>query len=193
MPCRRGSSCAGSGGSWGGLDAAVAVAMVPTIGYGFASLIGTFPNGPFFNPTSQFSWSVFLIGVATIVVGLIAFAPTLFSFLFFTVTVAVSITSQIFLPLIDYHPSGDGHLITAIVVGAGLVVLGLLLDLAGRRRDAFWFHAIGLLNVAIALGYYATGIGGDANRGWIPMILAGAFVLIASAPLLRATWAVYGI
>jgi hypothetical protein len=175
----------------GGLTAAVAVSIVPAAGFGLTSLIRTFPKGV--PPTQTFSWSIFLIGIATIAAGLIAFALTRFSFLFSTVAASISLTAQFLLPGIDKHPSTDAHFVMAIVVGAAMVVLGLLLDVIHLRRDAFWFHAIGFANVAVALGYYAVNSSGDTNRGWIPMIIAGGVVLLAAAPLRRATWAVYGV
>jgi hypothetical protein len=177
----------------GGLAAAVAVSIVPAVGFGLTSLIRTFPKSSVYDPTQNFSWSIFLIGIATIAAGLFAFALTRFSFLFFTVTTSISFTAQFLLPGIDKHPSTDAHFVTAIVVGAAMVVLGMLLDLIHLRRDAFWFHVIGFGNVAVALGYYAVNSSGDTDRGWIPMILAGGVVLIAAAPLRRATWAVYGV
>jgi hypothetical protein len=177
----------------GSLFLAVAVAVMPAVGYGVASLIGTFPKEPFFDPFQQSSWSVIIIGLVTMVDALVSFALTRFSFLFFTFALATSFTAQFFLPVIDSSPSDAHHLTTAIVVGAALVLIGLGLDARGRRRDAFWFHTIGFFGVAVGLAYYASGASGGSNRGWIPMCIAGAFVLLAAAPLRRATWAVYGL
>lgn len=177
----------------GGLAATLAVSVVPAVGVGFMSLIGTFPKDVSFDPAQTFSWSVFVVGVATILAGVLAFAWTRFSFVLFTVTIATAITAQLFLPLVDRHPSADGHFITAIVSGAILVAVGLLLDATWRRREAFWFHVIGFLSIAVALAYYAVPLAGNASRGWVPMLLTGAVVLLLSAPLRRATWAVYGV
>jgi hypothetical protein len=79
------------------------------------------------------------------------------------------------------------------VTGAALVVMGLLFDSARRRRDAFWFHTGGFFAIAVALSFYASGTTGDSNRGWVPMLIVGAIVLLAAAPLRRATWAIYGL
>lgn len=177
----------------GGLLFAVAVAVMPAVGFGVASLIGTFPKDTFFNPLQQASWSVILIGLVTMLDALVSFAITRFPFLFFAFCVATQFTAQFFLPALKSHPSVDAHLITAIVVGAALVVIGLVLDLARRRRDAFWFHAIGFFGVAVGLGYYASGVTGDADRGWVPTFIAGAAVLLIAPLLRRATWAVYGL
>src|SRR2546430_17178700 len=40
----------------GGLGFAVAVALMPAVGFGVASLIGTFPKDPVFDPFQQGSW-----------------------------------------------------------------------------------------------------------------------------------------
>ena len=183
-------------GAWwvpGSLLLAVAVALMPAVGFGVGSLIGTFPKAPFFDPFQQPSWTVIIIGLVTMLDALVSFALTRFSFLFFTFAVATSLTAQFFLPAVDSSPSPDAHLTTALVVGVALVLIGLALDLVRRRRDAFWFHTIGFFGVAIGLAYYASGATGSSNRGWIPMFIAGAFVLLAAAPLRRATWAVYGL
>ena len=182
--------------SWwvpGGLGFALAVAMVPAVGFGVASLFGTFPKDPFFDPFQDGSWSVVLIGIATMLDALVSFAITRFSFLFFTFVAATLITAEFFLPTIDSHPTGDAFATTAVFTGGGLVLIGLVLDRVGRRRDAFWFHAGGFFGIAVALAYYATGATGDANTGWVPMLIAGGIVLLLAAPLRRATWAVYGL
>ena len=183
-------------GDWwvpAGLLFAVAVAIMPAIGYGVASLIGTFPKDPFFDPFQNASWTVIIIGLVTILDALVSFAITRFAFLFFELCVATSITAQFFLPVVDDNAGADAHLITAMFVGAALVAIGLVLDLARRRRDAFWFHVVGFLGVAVGLAYYASGASGDPDRGWVPMFIAGAVVLLLAPLLRRATWAVYGL
>lgn len=182
--------------SWwiaGGLAAALAVAMVPEAGHAFGVLIGTYPRDVFFDPMETFSWTVFLIGVAWIVAGFVAFAVTRFAFQFFSIVLAISITLQFLIPGIHDHPSADDHLVAAIVVGIALVLAGLVLDAGGRRRDAFWFHVGGFANIAVGLGYYAANPNGNTERGWIPMLITGAIVLLLSAPLWRGTWAAYGL
>lgn len=42
---------------------------------------------------------------------------------------------------------------TAIVLGAALLAVGLALDAASRRRGAFWLHLGGFTSVAVALAY----------------------------------------
>jgi hypothetical protein len=177
----------------GGVMAAVAAAMVPAIGYGFTNLIGTLPEeDSSFDPFQGFSGSVFGIGVATTAVALAAFLVTRVPFLFFVVTIATQITAQLLLPALVPDPGDDAHALTAIVTGGGLVLIGLVFDAQRRRQDAFWFHVVGLFGVAAALGYFSTGFEKSSERGWIPMLAAGAVVLLAAVPLWRATWATFG-
>jgi len=177
----------------GGLGFALAVALMPAIGYGVASLIGTFPKDAFFNPFVDGSWSIVLIGVATMLDALVSYVITRFSFLFFTFVVATLLTVEFLVPTIKSGPGSDAYAVAAIVTGAAFVVMGLLFDSARRRRDAFWFHTGGFFAIAVALSFYATAATGDPNRGWVPMLIAGAIVLLAAAPLRRATWAIYGL
>jgi hypothetical protein len=106
---------------------------------------------------------------------------------------ATLITAELFIPTVKSNPSGDAFAITAIVTGGALVLVGFMLDVAGRRRDAFWFHVGGFFGIALAFGFYASGATGDSSRGWIPMLFVGAIVLLAAAPLRRASWAIYGL
>jgi hypothetical protein len=166
---------------------------MPAIGYGVASLIGTFPKSDTANPFTHASWSVILIGLVTILDALVSFFVTRFSFLFFELVLATLITAQFFLPVIGSDPTGDARVAAAILVGGLLTVVGLLLDIRGRRRDAFWFHTGGLFSVAIALVYWSSGAAGKPERGWISMFVAAAFVLALAAVVRRATWAMYGV
>jgi hypothetical protein len=73
------------------------------------------------------------------------------------------------------------------------VIVGVFLDAFGRRRDAFWFHALGCFGAAAGLVFFVVEPGMDPDRGWIPMLIVGALLLIVSGPAGRATWAVYGV
>jgi hypothetical protein len=177
----------------GGVAAALAVAVVPAVAGTFLALAGALPSAPPFSAGRGASWAAFAAGAATVAAGVVTYARTRFPFLFFTVTVAAAISAELFLPIVDDRPSTDDRLVTAVVIGCVLVAVGLVLDAAARRREAFWFHAIGFLAVAVALAYWALPFTGDSNRGWVPMIAAGAAVVALAAPLRRATWAVYGV
>jgi hypothetical protein len=181
--------------SWwvpGGLAAALAVATFPGVAVGFLQLIDVWPDDPFFDPLENFSGYAFGIAVATALVGIAAFLVTRFSFIFFVVVAAVLIASQLLVPAFD-SPSSEDRATTALVAGALVVVLGVFLDAFGRRRDAFWFHALGWFSVAAGLVFYASGGNGDPERGWVPMLIVSVLMLITAGPIRRATWAVYGV
>jgi hypothetical protein len=74
-----------------------------------------------------------------------------------------------------------------------MVIVGVFVDAFGRRRDAFWFHALGWFSVAAGLVFLIVEPGGDPERGWIPMLIVGTLMVIVAGPIRRATWAVYGV
>jgi hypothetical protein len=133
--------------------------------------------------------------VATIpsIAGLIAYGLTRFSFLFFTVVTAILVTAQFLAVAGDSSTSGDHRATAALVAGGLVVIAGVFLDAFGRRRDAFWFHALGLFSAAAGLVFFVVEPGGDPARGWIPMLVAGTLLVIVSGLIGRATWAVYGV
>jgi hypothetical protein len=186
MLYRRGLSIAG------GLMATVGAAMVPAIGYAFTQVVDVYPDDPFFEPFSDFSGTIFGIGIATAVVALIAFAVTRFSFLLALFVGAALVCVQLLTP--SWGTSGDDRALSGVVSGAMAVVVGLLLDAAARRRDAFWFYVGGYFAIGAALIYYVlNGIGeGGGGGAWIALLIVGAAVLLGAAVLRRATWAAYG-
>jgi hypothetical protein len=176
----------------GGLAAALAVSMVPAVSVGFLELIDVWPDD-LGDPLTNFSGWTFAVALVTAVAGLVAFWLTRFSFLFAVVVGSILVGSQ-FLPA-AYESGLTGHdrATTALVTGALLVIVGVFLDVFDHRRDAFWFHALGWLTVAAGLIFYTVEPGGDPERGWIPMLIIGLLMVIASGPIRRATWAVYGV
>ncbi len=168
---------------------AIAIAADAVIGFAVAKLIGVWPSKPFADPFQDTEGAPFAIDLVTIAVALAAFWLTRFAFLLFDVVVAILLTTQFLLAAIVSDPSDDDRAVTAIVVGLALVAIGLVLDGAVRRRAAFWWHVGGLFAVAVALSYYA--VQGE-RKGWIPMLVAGAVVVLLAAPLRRATWAAFG-
>jgi len=197
----------------GGLFAFVVVTLVPAIGVGFEKLVGVGPaaggggssssssttivNGATTTVTSSggsgFSGSIFALGLATIVAGLVVFALTRFEFVLALVAFATLITAELFLPAVDDRPSGSDLATTLVVTGTVLVLIGLLLDTRGdgKRRAAFWWHVFGLGGIAV--GYLELIGSGNTAAGWAAMLATAAVVLAAAAPLGRATWAVYGL
>ena len=176
-----------------GLAAALAVSLVPGTTIGFLKLVTLWPDDPFSTPFSDFSGWAFLVGLLSAVAGVVAFERTGFAFILAEVVLALLITAQLLTPAFSSPPSGDARATTAVVSGAALVAFGVLLDTLGRRREAFWFHALGFFAVAAALAYWASLSSGSHQRGWIPMLVAGVVVMLAAGPMRRATWAVYGV
>jgi hypothetical protein len=176
-----------------GLAAALAVASFPGVAIGFLRLIDVWPDETFFQPLDDFSAYPFVVGLATAAVGLLAFMVTRFAFIFAIVVTAILIAAQLLVPAFESSPSADDRATMAIVVGAALVVVGVFVDVFDRRRDAFWFHALGFFAIAAAIVYWASLSSGDHDRGWIPMLIAGVIVMLVAGPTRRATWAVYGV
>ena len=176
----------------GGLAAALAVAVFPAVAVSFLTLVGVWPSDPFFEPFEEFSGWTLAVGLATALVGLVAWWLTRFSFVLAVAVGAILVSAQLLTPCFDESPSGAERAATALVIGAAVFVVGVFVDVFGRRREAFWFHVLGLFSVAAGL-VYLTESGGDPDRGWIPMLIGGLFLLIAAGPIRRATWAVYGV
>ena len=181
------------GASWwvpGGLAAALAVAMVPAVSIGFLRLIGVWSSD---FPLTDSNGSAVAVAFATAAAGLIAYWWTRFSFLFAIVIGAILVAAQ-FLAVAGSSPvTGDDRATAALIAGGALVIVGVFLDAFGRRRDAFWFHALGWFSAAAGLVFFVVEPSGDPDRGWIPMLILGVLLLIVSGPAHRATWAVYGV
>jgi hypothetical protein len=177
----------------GGLGAALAVGTFPAVAAAFLTLIGVWPSNSLFEPFEEFSGWTFAVGLATALVGLVAWWLTRFSFVLAVAIGAILVSAQLLTPCFDESPSPDERAATALVIGAVLFVIGVFVDVFGRRREAFWFEVLGLFSVAAGLVYFTAGFGGNAERGWIPMLIGGVFLLTAAAPVRRASWAVYGV
>jgi hypothetical protein len=176
----------------GGLAAALAVGVFPAVAVAVLTLIGVWPSDPFFEPLERFSGWTFGVGLATALVGLLVWWLTRFSFVLAVAVGAILVSAQLLTPCFDESPSGGERAATALVIGVVLFVLGVFIDVFGRRREAFWFEVLGLLGVAAGL-VYLTAQSGDPQRGWIPMLVGGVVLLVAAAPVRRASWAVYGV
>jgi hypothetical protein len=177
----------------GGLAVAEAVAVFPAVAVGFLKLVDVWPNDPFFSPLEHFDGYTFGVGLATALVGYVAFWSTRFTFLLAVANGAILVSAQLLTPCLDEGPSGDERAATALVIGAVMFVIGVFIDAFGRRREAFWFHVLGLFSIAAGLVYFTSDPGGDPERGWIPMLIGGALLLIVAGPIRRATWAVHGV
>jgi len=174
-----------------GLAATLAVLMVPAVDVGFLQLIDVWPDD-LSEPFNTFSGWAFAVALVTAAAGVLAARLTGFSFNYAAVVTAILVASQM-LPAASDSASGDDRATTALITGSLLVIVGVFVDAFGRRRDAFWFHALGWFSVAAGLVFFTIDPGGDPNRGWIPMLIVGALMVFVAGPIGRATWAVYGV
>jgi peptidoglycan/LPS O-acetylase OafA/YrhL len=177
----------------GGLAAALAVGVFPAVAVGFLKLIQVWPDDPFFQPFDEFSAYTLGVGVATALVGFVAWSLARFPFVLAVANGALLVSAQLLTPCVDESPSGDERATTALIIGAALFVIGVLIDAFGRRREAFWFEVLGLFSIAAGLVYFTADPGGDPERGWIPILVGGVALLIVAGPIRRASWAVYGV
>jgi hypothetical protein len=173
-----------------GLAATAAAAMVPAAGYGFTQLIGVYPDDPFFEPFANYSGALFAVGCATVVAAGLAYALTRVSFPLLLAAGGVQVTGQLLVP--KWHATGDGRAMTAILIGAALVVVGLLSEARGLRRESFWLYVAGLGGIAAALVYFSLSSDNAGTQGWLPMLIAGTLVLLAAALLRRRVFAAFG-
>jgi hypothetical protein len=195
------SAVAQRAGWWipAGVLTAAAVGLVPAVVVGFEHLIGTWPRHPAsIEPFQHFVGSAFTIAAVTAAAGLAAFWLVRFAFVLLAVVVAGALGIQLLLPAVVTRPGVSDHLATLIVTGAVFVVVGMLLDARRHRRAAFWWHVGGLVAVANGLVYYV-GVNPvlpghhSAVWAWVAMVLVGAALVVASFPVRRATWAVFGV
>jgi hypothetical protein len=176
----------------GGLAAALAVGVFPAAAVAFLTLVGVWPTTPFFRPLTDFSGWTFAVGLATALVGLLVWWWTRFSFVLAVAIGAILVSAQLLTPCFDDSPSGSERAVMALAIGAVLFVVGVFVDAFGHRREAFWFHVLGLFSLGAGLAWLA-GFDGESNRGWIPMLAGGIALLVAAGPVRRASWAVYGV
>jgi hypothetical protein len=177
----------------GGVLVVAAVALVPTIGQAFERLIGVWPSvqQDGLSILDEFKGSLFGLALATIAAGLIAFSLVGFPFVFSTVTIAVVFGGQFLVPALVDQPTLDDRATGFIATSAALLLVGLVLDSVARGGEAFWWHTIGLLSLAIGLTWYA--VFKDADWAWITILVVGAVLILASAPFNRATWTTFGV
>jgi hypothetical protein len=188
----------------GGVLATAAVALVPAVTIGVDHLIGVWPKHTVsLDPFTGFEGVPFSLVAVEIAAGLVAFWLVRFGFVLLPVAFSTVLALQFLLPVVVRHPSTDDHQITLILTGGAFVVLGMLLDARRHRSAAFWWHVLGLFAIGEGLVYYSSRnevISLLPNRtphqsswAWITMLVLGAGLVVASFPVRRATWAVFGV
>jgi hypothetical protein len=169
----------------------MAVTFVPLAGAAFEKLIGVLPKTPAtVGLFQEFDWWFFVLALATIAAGLVAFATVRFHFLFWVVTGATFIAFAQLVPAALDHPSAADDASGLVVIGAVLLAIGIALDLRNARRAAFWWHLDGLVALALGLAYHAFR---HSSWGWILILVAGSLLLLLAASLDRATWGIFGV
>src|SRR5262249_21663503 len=139
----------------------------------------------------DFQGALFALALATAAAGLIAFSAIGFSFVFSTVTLAVVFAAQFLVPALVDEPSLNDRATCLVATGAGLLLVGLVLDSVAHRDEAFWWHAIGLGTLGLGLGWYA--LFQNEDWAWVAILVVGAVLTLASARFTRATWATFGV
>lgn len=173
----------------GGLAAALAVALFPAVCIAFLRLVDVSSTGL---PRTDFNPYAVGVAIATALAGVAAYFLTRFAFLFFTVVAALIVAAQFLAAAGNGAPTFSDRATAALVVGGLLVIAGVFTDAFGARRAAFWFHVGGWFSVGAGLVLFIVD-GGDPERGWVPILIAGALLVVVSGPIRRASWAVYGV
>lgn len=173
----------------GGLAAALAVALFPGACIAFLRLLDVWPTD---FPLTDVNPYAVGVAVATALAGLVAYRLTRFAFLFFTVVAAAIVVAQMLAAAGNGSPTSSDRATAALLVGGLLVVVGVFGDAFGARRQAFWFHVGGWFSAGAGLVLFILD-GGDPERGWIPMLIAGTLLVVVSGPIRRASWAIYGV
>lgn len=183
----------------GGVLAAAAVALVPGATVGFEHLVGAWPKHPnAIDAGRHFNGAAFAIAAVTVAAGLAAFWLVRYGFVLLPVAVATLVGVELFVPVLVSRPGFGDHMTSLIAAGTAFVVIGMLLDARRHRRAAFWWHVVGLTALANGLVYYV-GVNPllpgnhSAVWAWLTMLLLGAALVVASFPVGRATWAVFGL
>jgi hypothetical protein len=174
----------------GGVLAAAAVTFVVPAGGAFERLIGWGSDAPSVQPLQEFEGSAFTLAVVLALAGLLAFMIVRFHFILAIVAFAAFVAAQLFVPVLVSSPSDKAHATATIVIGGGMLVVGLVLDLGGARRAGFWWHLIGLVALTVGLAYHAFR---HSSWGWILILVVGTAVLLLAASLRRASWGLFGV
>ena len=141
-------------------------------------------------PFGEFEGRQFVLVVLLVAAGLAVYVLTRFPFVFAFVAIGALVSAEFLVPAVVSKPSAFDHATALVAFGLAFLTGGILLDLRAHRRQAFWFHVVGLVALAAGLTYHAVT---HSSWGWELILVAGVIVLISAAPLRRATWTLFGI
>ncbi|HEX4323306.1 MAG TPA: hypothetical protein VHZ77_01620 [Gaiellaceae bacterium] len=187
----------------GGVIAATAVTFVPLAVAAFEVLVGLASGNP--APTSEsivaveeqqppvahgFDWHGFSLAVATVAAGLAVYWLTRYSYVFLWVAIATLLVVELFVPAVDSSPSTETRVDVLFGTGLAFVAIGLYADWRAARREAFWWHLVGLWALTLGFSYH---VAVHSSPGWIFVVAAGIVALGLSIELRRASFAFFGL
>src|SRR5579862_8156863 len=142
-------------------------------------------------PGGGFHGALFSIALGTAVLGLVVYGFVRFAFVLLPVVFWLAVAALLFMPAVVSHPGVGDYILTDLLTGIVFFVAGLLLDARMHRREAFWWYAAGLFEIAVAFVYYL----GRYHHSWtwLTLLVVALIVLGASAPMRRAVWAAYAV
>jgi hypothetical protein len=177
-----------------GLFAAMAASVVPLLVFSLEAWANWWPHGhqktyEAFHTDISAGWTV--MEIVTILFAVAAAAVVRYPFPLAVAAFAAWYMSMDLTPtFFGRHPSADDFAWTSLGAGIVLILIGVVLDLRGERRYAFWWHVFGLLAAAGALCWF-TEDRYDATL-WSIVTVVSFGALIASVPQRRTTWTVFG-
>jgi hypothetical protein len=172
-----------------GVIAATSLIFVPVVVGAFEKLIGVLAQSPT-APVSQFQGSAFVIALATVAAGLGVYWLTRYPFVFAYVTFATLVSIELLTPVVVSNPSPSDNATIALLTGIAFLVVGAAADRRGFRREAFWWHIVGLVAMSVGVGYHAFE---NTSFGWLLVLIVFAAVLALAVPFRRATWGLFGV
>jgi uncharacterized protein (DUF697 family) len=178
----------------GGVLATLAVAAVPLLVYSIQKVAGLWPElAPdaygAFHQEIHAAWIA--MELATVAVGLVAFALLRYPLILAPVCfVAWYMTMDLAPAFFGRDVTDDERAGVSIVAGLALIAIGIVLDVRGARRAAFWPHVFGFLALLGAICWltYAH----NTTTAWAVVTAISLATIFLAIPLGRSTFAVFG-
>jgi hypothetical protein len=178
----------------GGLFAAMAVSVVPLVVYAFQRLVGWWPEEQpdafsSFHQEILASWiamELVTIGAGAVVLYLVRF-PLVFAPIAF---VGWYLSMDLAPALFGDDVTSDERAAVSLVAGLTMIGVGFAFDARRLRRLAYWPHLFGLLTLLGTLCWLT--FDHNDHLTWALVTLASLATAVASVPLSRVTYAVFG-